>query len=594
MRAWIGVAACLLIGCSAPPQGDEPEGAVGRVESATIMGLSDLGQYLVADGTLTDGESQRLLSLGTEAGWSVFQTPGIVGSNTRIKVVVVGPPDSFAQSTAGTARCTIDGWSTSSDRTTSPRDWRGQTVLAFDMGSYPVDTTLTCAWRIDLLNATQIWLNNQGCDYSTRVRAETPLQWIGGQRLSQDGLPRVMGVDPVYPKHPLTVEVRTYPQTPGTEVILHYTADGFATIRRVRAAYGAVNAGPHGNDTLWRASIPAADLQPGKQVVYWVEAANPLGTLWDSRDGANYSIQVASTAPEVAWAEAGTVSYQPKYGPWSYHSGIADPLTFTMGRWQPPSAPPLPTIQLYIPGVTDRQDARDAAGKFVRVEVWSPFFSGSVEGEWKGYPLQLWETYGNDWRFSWQVRNSGCSCEPPPGADSLVQFGVYPYKFRVSTDGGETWSWVGTAGVPDGGQNLRIGWFINHHPSSAVQIPGAVEQPWGTIYDFGTVTKGKTAVRETQVVNRSPVPITITSRYGAAFVTDDADGSFAAVLDGCADASLCQVSLDPGQAAALSLSFSPKANGAANASLQLNVTALYPGAPELTEGSTIQLTGTAK
>jgi len=592
VRAWIGLIGFLAVGCSAAPQGGDLEGAVGRAESATTSQLTELGHYLVSDGVLTESEAVRLLPLGGELGWSAFQTPGIAGSDSLIKVIVVGPEGSFAQDSAGTARCSVDAWASSSDRPSTARDWHGQAVLVFDLGSYPANTTLACAYRT-VVDGSQLWLNNQGRNYVARTRLETPLQWVGGLRLDQDGLPRVIDVDAAYPKHPLTVEVSTYPQTPGTEVTLHYTTDSFATIRRVRAAYGSIDAGPQGNDTLWKAVIPASELQPGQKVVYWVDAGNSHGTLWDSRNGANYSVNVAAEAPKVSWAEAGTFVYQPKYGPWSYRSGVANPLTFTMGTWLPPSAPPHPTIQLYIAGITDRQDARNAAGNFVKVEVWSPFFSGSPDGEWKGHALQLREAQGNDWRFSWQVHNSGCSCAPPPGADSLVEHGVYPYKFRVSTDGGETWSWVGTGKAPDGGDDLRIGWFIDHHPSTSVELSGAVKQPWGVTYDFGSVAKGKTLVRKTQMVNTSPVPISIASRYGEPFITGDEGGYFEAAIDGCADWSSCEITLDPGEGAGVSLSFSPNASGAAQASLQFNVTATYPGAPSATEGAIIRLSGTA-
>ncbi len=582
----------VLAGCSAASGGENfPSEATGRTESAVTTRLSDLAQYLVGQGVVQEPEAARLMQLGQENGWTAFRTPGVVGTSSVLTAVVVGPEGSFAEASEGTARCSDDGWTHSSDRTVVPQDWQGRAVMAFGLGTLGSDKTLACAFRVRL-DGYDTWLNNGGKDYRTTVRPELPLAWVGSLRLVQDGLPRTLDVDPAYPKHGLTVEVSTYPQTPQTDVVLHYTTDGFATVRRVRAGYLAVDTGPHGQDTRWAATIPASELQPGKRVEFWVEATNPHTTLWDSRHGSNYGVVVASAPPPVVWAEAGAYHYQPKYGPWSYRSGVADPLTYTMGTWLPPSSPPHPAVQLYIPGVTDRQDARDAAGQFVRVEVWSPFFSGSADGPWKAHPLSLREGAGNDWRFSWQVHHAGCSCEPPPGADSLVDHGVYPYKYRVSTDGGETWSWVGSAGVPYGGDDLHVGWFINHHPSSSIELSGSVTEPWGVVYDVGSVQHGKVAVRTEQLVNQGPVSVTFGSRYGAPFLTDDGGGSFSIQVDGCDDESTCQYVLEPGDAIGVTITFAPVTAGEpATAVLEYNVTAAYPGASSLTEGGIIRLQG---
>lgn len=176
----------------------------------------------------------------------------------------------------------------------------------------------------------------------------------------------------------------------------------------------------------------------------------------------------------------------------------------------------------------------------------------------------------------------------------MVQDSVYPYKFRVSADGGRTWSWVGTGGVPYGGEDLHLGWFLSR-PTSYVTLTDASTKPWGAVvFEFGQVDSVQGATRHTQFVNTSTIPVTISPRNGATWIADDPDGRFSATIADCDDEATCTVELEAGEALALDLAFVPgtSTEGAA-ATLQFNVTAHYPGASPLTEGASIQLTGSA-
>jgi hypothetical protein len=103
----------------------------------------------------------------------------------------------------------------------------------------------------------------------------------------------------------------------------------------------------------------------------------------------------------------------------------------------------------------------------VRVEAWSPFFSGTAAGVWTAYPMPFIETNGNNCRFKWLLQNTGFVQAPPgvnyPAGKNYPVDGAYPYKVRISTNGGVTWQWLGTAGLPNGGSNRTINWVAPFH-----------------------------------------------------------------------------------------------------------------------------------
>jgi hypothetical protein len=131
------------------------------------------------------------------------------------------------------------------------------------------------------------------------------------------------------------------------------------------------------------------------------------------------------------------------------------------------SAPSL-AVEVYAPGITDAyHPAPSGNPSLIRAEVYSPFFSGRPDGAWKGHRMYLRELAGNNWRFSWDIRDfRNVSMAGPIGVD-CADAGTYPFKIRLSTNGGKSWKWLGTEGLPYGGQNLSFEWD-NHWNQPAI------------------------------------------------------------------------------------------------------------------------------
>jgi hypothetical protein len=466
------IAACLIAGAVAGCAGEPVETTDQAGEAQTAGGPRDataanVAAALLQQGVISSSEASLLVPLGTESGWTVMLTPGLPSSTQRLSMILVGQPGQPADSPI--ARWSVDQWQTYKDTAGQPYTVGGAPVLVFTLAQPTQLGNGTFAQAAARVGG--VWLNNGGQNYRFVVPSPNALSWIGNLTVGQDG--KICGIPggSLFVGHDTSVTVETYPMLPNTTATLHYSADGYATIHDVPMDLAAVNAGQYGNNARWVASIPTAALSPQTTVAIWAEATSngPGGVRWDSRNGQNYVAPMAS-APQATWATLGTYGYFTSTSGWYYgfSGSLANPLSATPGDFQVYATNPSPGVEVYVPGITDSPaGAAACSAGFVRVEAWSPFFSGQPGGAWTAYRLPFVETIGNNCRFKWLIQYSDHTQAPPgvsfPANGDYPFDGDYPYKFRISTDGGATWQWLGTGGLPDGGANRTLHWIAPFH-----------------------------------------------------------------------------------------------------------------------------------
>ena len=441
------------------PVGDSPLGIAyaARVPAVSNRGVPPLGRALRDAGLLTAGEAARIARLGGESGFGVYAAPAVPGAGERVVVAVVAEGAGAPQAASSIARWTRDGWRTQTDTAASAFAQDGLAGLLFDLGSSPARARMELALRV----GEALWLSKSGSNYALAVRPPDRVAWAGSLGSWQNGLPRAPAGDTIFSGHELVVAGESWPQVPDAHAVLHWSSNGFAAIHHLPMSIDAVGAGPTGENTRWLASLDG--LAAGRTLTYWFEVASALGGFVDGRSGQNYGGPVA-TPPAPGWGEVGAYLFSKCHDPpndchygWYYGSGMADPLSATPADYQVYAPAPAPAVELWVPGVTDA--GLPVAADFIRVEVWSPFFAGRTDGPWKAHAMAFKETHGNNWRYEWQVRIAAAAGMPAIGADvPCPADGDYPFKFRVSTDGGASWSWLGTGGFPDGGANRTLHW----------------------------------------------------------------------------------------------------------------------------------------
>jgi hypothetical protein len=459
-----------LAGCAAPPPA--PEG-VDTTTQAENDGqprdalAASVAAGLLAQSVITAGEAPMLVPLGTESGFTVMMTPGLPSPTARLLMVAAGQPG--ASTSSPTAHFTTDAWSTSTDVAGTVYTVDGAPVVVFQLAAalgFPAATYGQVA-----LDVGGTWLNHGSANYAFSVVSTGVLSFVGATRAGQDGLLRTIPGDSLYGGHDTAVTLETYPMLPNSVATLHWTSDGYTTVHDVPMALSAINTGTYGDDARWAATLPTAVLSAGTAVAYWADATSngPGGDMWDSNGGANFTASVAA-APAPTWAQLGAYEFYTTMSGWTYgfQVDLPDPLSANPGDYQAYAAGRSPAVEVYVPGVTDAPGGAAAcSGGFVLVEAWSPFFSGQPTGAWASYPLPFDEVSGNNCRFKWTLQYSGFT-QPPPGVDypaggNYPDDGTYAYKLRISTDGGSTWAWLGTGGLPDGGDNRSIEWVAPYH-----------------------------------------------------------------------------------------------------------------------------------
>lgn len=243
----------------------------------------------------------------------------------------------------------------------------------------------------------------------------------------------------------LDVYTQTYPVGAATHLELHWS-DGGGTAGSAAMTLDADGVGAYGNNSQWRGRIPAAALEDGRPIYYWIRAEDGVGGVrWDSRGGQNYT--VTPRGYEVGWI-GGLGAYRPVNG--EYQPGqlfAADESTAT-GCWNhgvSASSYRTRAARVWIPGLTDRDlgDAeRAAATAMIRLEVYT---DARAEG-WAGVPATFVRREGNDFLYSFRFVDFTPVCVPGLGD------GTYGFKLRASMTDGAAWLWRGASD----GSDLRV------------------------------------------------------------------------------------------------------------------------------------------
>ena len=531
---------------------------------ATTSGSSGLSQArevagkLEAAGVLTGPQALGLLrvSAGKDL-WGVFVTPGAPGADQAIEVVVLAPDGLVEMPSTGAVRWSADGWSHQAD---APGEKFAATPLrglVFTLGARGSPGSIDFAVALQFGGAT-VWLNREGANYHLEVLGQRRLDYVGGLTAQQGGVLRQLTADPLFAEHEVEFSVETYPPSSDVQPVLHWRGqrgEGAAPM-----GLSSVEAGPYRQNAQWTASVPPSQLRAEQTLEFWVEAKGPLNTLWDSQEGANHRMPVA-VAPAPSWAELGAYSFtkcHPSGGGscqvgWFYGSGLTEPFQATPAEYQVYAAAPSIAVEVYVPGVTDVGVlGPEGAPSFVRAEIFSPFFSGRPSGSWSGYPLRFAERAGNNWRLRWDVRSFSIPFSPPIGVDCAVN-GDYPFKVRLSTDGGNRWQWLGQQGLPFGGDNRTMRWE-NQSAPPALSVSGSTQLPLTAVGHFAT--------RRIELVNTTGMAVVMTGLavQGAAF---------SALVSGCPTLATCNRTLQSGERFPIDLRFAPSSPGVAQGQLQL-------------------------
>ena len=401
------------------------------------------------------------------------------------------------------------------------------------------------------------------------------LDWIGDLSIYQNDFNDLTldpAVDKAYRFHDLIFTVDTFPMLEGqqlaaADVMLVWIsdADDDDTVNETAMFKSADNVGPYGNNQRWEVTLPYADFSDGGELTFWVEAMVGGKLSVDDNGGEKYSLTLQDP-PTPTWWERGVYSFTKcKYDPdtggcdsgWFWNAGLNPVLDLDPSDYQTYGWAPRLAIEFYIPGVTDSPDYQAMIDSgFLQVEVFSPIFSGSPEGEWIPYSIKFEEKYFDNLRYSWFFYNFYGPGEIM-GATECVQDGTYPWKFRVSTSNGEVWSYIGDGTPPESGDDMQLTWTDYTYP------PGLTTMGEKTL---GAAVGGSTS-SEFTFVNTGNDTVVVTKVEVVPSATDDI--SFA-VLEGPQFGDV-PFELLSGDKYKLNVTYSPQQAGPSTATLKLHV-----------------------
>jgi|GEM_PF-3572209 len=296
----------------------------------------------------------------------------------------------------------------------------------------------------------------------------------------------------------LSIVTHTYPPGAAATVDVFWADPTFESIESVAMQIDAEGAGPFGNNTRWRATVPAASLEGAGDRQLWVRAVTTDGAeAWDSQDGANYSLRPQSYS--VGWI-GGFGSYRfvnrqysradTDFGPdfamstGCQNSGASGSSYFERA------------FLVWAPGLTDRtfssDSERDAAAAILDVEL----FTDARANGWTGVPARFVRQQGNDFLYTFQL----VSFRPNSNCIEDVADGRYGFKLRASVDGGASWFWRGTDNGPLGGFDLPVNYGrecsyfgdpMQCRPTGDSPTTRQIRQSGlGAVIDFGPVAAG--------------------------------------------------------------------------------------------------------
>jgi len=169
--------------------------------------------------------------------------------------------------------------------------------------------------------------------------------------------------------------------------------------------------------------------------------------------------------------------------------------------------------------------------------------------------MEFREAHGNNLRFAWSIVDRLAPHQPALGAACPVD-GSYGFKFRISTDGGQSWQWLGLGGLPSGGANRTMNYrSLSYAPSLGASGSSA----------FGSVQKGHSKTSKLTFTNSNSAPVQV----GGLSVTG---AGFTASVAGCSRLATCNKTLAPGGQLVVSVKFAPASTGAKSGTLDLQLT----------------------
>ncbi|MBK8011211.1 MAG: hypothetical protein IPK13_07660 [Deltaproteobacteria bacterium] len=354
-----------------------------------------------------------------------------------------------------TARFTTNGWGTFQDAsltrsclTTPPTQ-----VYYGSLGVFPQEADLQFAFRYEAVSrdrsALAGWMNNNRENYTIPIRAPRPLQWMGDTHLRQYDY--YMPSDGVEAGHDLQVYTQLYPMGAARSVTLYWSDSRYSKIESVEMLPDKDFVGSNHSNAQWRGVIPADQVVDGRTIVYWLRAVDHQGaSRWESNDRRNF--WVTPRHFPVVWT-GGFGSYRPSTGGYRERELFdADERTST-GCYAPGAAGDYleRAVRIYVPGITDRDTSDtgriEAYAKLIQTEIVTESFPGVPEDTVP--TLRFVRKLRNDFIYTFLDFESYCNA-----VVDLPERVVYPYKLRISTDGGRHWYWRGTEMGGSGGDDL--------------------------------------------------------------------------------------------------------------------------------------------
>lgn len=531
-----------------------PESGVSTERSAQIEAL----QATLSDrGIPSDDLLREAVVFGHEQGWSLLRLPAFPAPGEPFRLLALAdfqrdPPRGVSLLATTTA------WATNVEvrgRALSTSD--GRPLYLWGPVSLPA-SSVELAVRVDEVNFP-VWLNNNTANYPFPVAAPAPVTWAGDVVATLDLQTRNLPADPLFVGHDLTLWASTYPQTGGVEVFAQWTIDGVRQTD-VQGSLSTINGGQFGNDSRWEIELPTANLLPGQVVAADVVVQSAGPDVVEDNAGAHYTGTFAA-APTVDWWDTGLWGFSACHWDgftcftgWQWDAYLPTPLDASPGQFQAGAWAPIPGVELFVPGVTDRFDYDPAALELLKVEVESPFFNGSPTAAPGTWPLTYRTRVGNNLQYEWQVRQQYHPLMLPNGVE-CPDAGAYPFHFRVSTDGGATWTILGAAAFP-GTQDGLLLW------SNFYSTPDFTTMPAGGLLSLPNTAVGQTSQSTLTLVNTSNVPLTLSGLHYNAAQTE-----FAISYPGCPDITACTPVVPSGAQLPLTVRFRPVAAGARTASL---------------------------
>jgi hypothetical protein len=536
----------LLLACA-----DLPDAA--PASRARHAALDPLSATLEARGLDAEALLREAAVLGSEAGWDVLRVPAFPGDREPFRIVVLASTPREAP-VAGWLHGTTTAWATTFDvRGAAMTTPDGRPMYVWGPARLPAPTEVRFAVRVQEPQL-DVWLNRGAADYVVPVTAPVPVTWAGDLWVAQDGLPRMGAGVPLFTGHDTTLYESTWPQSPDVAVEVRWSVDGVAQ-PPVTMDIAGVDEGQFAADTRWEATLPTAGLPPGARVRWTFVARSTGPDVIDDNGGAGFEREVVA-APVVGWMDQGVYTFSQCHWNgvscttgWAWSPNLPEPLDASPGQYQAYAAAPSPAIELWVPGVTDAPSWDPARSDFLKVEVVSPFFDDAQLGAWLPHPMRWTERAGSNLRYQWDVRDFRAPGMPPTGP-LCPDDGPYPYRFRVSADGGASWVTLGTSDFGTGwGADPTLLW------QNFYLAPPLTQLPSGPLA-VGSAAVGATTQAQLTLVNTNNDTLEL---RGWAF--DDPAPRWRASWPGCPDATQCTLQLAPGAQQAVRVTLQPDVTG---------------------------------